>query len=149
MINYSHEPLIGQCPHCFQSLTADHVCLGKLFEDIKTDFTFAQFRTTNVQRRLRWHEGAGRPWVGPDWGNETAGEVGEMCNIIKKIQRHYDGIQQAGFDYAAAMENLKKEIGDVVICAELVSEFFNLRLEDCVRYAFNKTSEKNGFPERL
>lgn len=115
-----------------------------------TTLTFDEFRRRNLERKARWHEGSTREWVGPDWGNELAGETGEACNIIKKMQRNDDGIFQAGQPtYAEMRMNLKKEIGDVVICAELIAEFYDMSLADCVRYAFNKTSEKNGFPERL
>lgn len=124
--------------------------LGSYYtEGVKGPLRFLDFKEINTMRRKRWHAGAARLWVGPDWGNELAGETGECCNEIKKMQRHADGIPQYNFDPALAEQKLMKEIGDVVICAELIAEHFGLSLEDCVRYAFNKTSEKNGFPERL
>lgn len=111
--------------------------------------TFQRFKQINEAKKLRWHAVYTREWIGPDWGNELAGEAGELCNVIKKFQRFRAGIEQADFNLPSTLANLKKEIGDVVICAELVAEFFNISLEESVRYAFNKTSEKNGFPERL
>lgn len=115
----------------------------------QNSMTFMTFRNTNIARKERWHAGATRPWNGPDWGNELAGETGELCNLIKKEQRQRDGIPQYNYDVGASALAIAKEIGDVVICAELIAEFYGMSLEDCVRYAFNKTSEKNGFPERL
>lgn len=113
------------------------------------NLSFEEFRQINEARKARWHATSARQWIGPDWGNELAGETGECCNEIKKMQRHRDGIPQYNFDPALSERKLMKEIGDVVICAELIAEHFGLSLEECVKYAFNKTSEKNGFPERL
>ncbi len=124
--------------------------LGPAFTDgAQGPMTFEFFRMVNEERRRRWHSGAQRDWVGPDWGNELAGETGELCNEIKKRQRFDDGIPQHNFDINLHAEKLKKEIGDVVICAELIAEFYGFRLEDCVKHAFNLTSIKNNFPERL
>jgi NTP pyrophosphatase (non-canonical NTP hydrolase) len=145
--------LYGQCPHCGGSLRQGHECSGltKAASQnpvVTGPLTFAAFRNINTQRKLRWHAGATRTWVGPDWGNELAGETGELCNLIKKEQRHRDGILTPG-DHAERALAICKEIGDVVICAELIAEFYGVSLEDCVKYAFNRTSEKMNFPERL
>lgn len=143
------DELIGQCPRCGGSLTAHHICPSDMLDQLSPGLNFSTFRSVNMERKARWHASANRKWIGPDWGNELAGETGECCNEIKKMQRFADGIPQYNFDPALAERKLMKEIGDVVICAELIAEHFGLKLEDCVRYAFNLTSEKNGFPERL
>lgn len=142
------EPLIGQCLNCGQNLKAGHVC-PEMFLSSLNSLTLAQFHAINESRKIRWHLFSNRLWIGPDWGNELAGETGELCNEIKKRQRYEDNIQQANFSIELSDEKLKKEIGDVVICAELIAAHYGFSLEECVKHAFNKTSEKNGFPERL
>jgi len=46
----------------------------------------------NRRRCERWHPGfPDDEWTGGDWGNALAGEVGELCNIVKKLRRHESG----------------------------------------------------------
>lgn len=78
-------------------------------------------------------------------GNELAGEVGELCNEIKKIARERIGIRGSRSD----PQNVIKEIGDGLICLALIANHLGLSLEDCATYAFNTTSEKNGLKTRL
>ena len=48
--------------------------------------TFRAFRETNVARCVEtWHELG--VWSLTDWATALAGEVGEACNVIKKLRR--------------------------------------------------------------
>ena len=58
------------------------------------DLTIRQFSTLNVSRALVWHQDGLDSWSPAEWGNALAGEVGELCNVLKKILRHDMGIQQ-------------------------------------------------------
>ncbi|WP_398473694.1 MazG-like family protein, partial [Tardiphaga sp.] len=49
--------------------------------------------------------------------NELAGEMGEACNIIKKLERERLGIRGS----RATVEQLAEELADVVICADLIA----------------------------
>ena len=71
-------------------------------------------------------------------GNELAGEVGELCNLIKKRARERLGLRGS----RANDEDIKKEIGDVAVCLTLIANQMGFDLEDCVRFAFNETSMK-------
>lgn len=79
-------------------------------------------------------------------GNELAGEVGEACNIIKKIARERMGISGS----RASLQELADELADIVICADLVAmgEGIDL-LGEAVPAKFNRTSEKVGLTARL
>lgn len=78
-------------------------------------------------------------------GNELAGETGEACNIIKKLERERMG--QVGSRSTA--DALAEEIADVVICADLIAMEAGFDLSEAVRRKFNKTSEKYGLSTRL
>jgi NTP pyrophosphatase (non-canonical NTP hydrolase) len=78
-------------------------------------------------------------------GNELAGEVGEACNIIKKLERERMGIRGS----RATKQQLLDELSDVVICAYLVAMDIGGDLDDAVRRKFNETSEKMGLQTRL
>lgn len=78
-------------------------------------------------------------------GNEMAGEVGEACNVIKKLERERLGIRGS----RDTIEHLAEELADVVICADLVAMGAGVDLDAAVRDKFNATSEKNGLKTRL
>lgn len=78
-------------------------------------------------------------------GNELAGEVGEACNVIKKLERARLGIRGT----TATFEQLAEELADVVICADLIAMAEGIDLNDAVRRKFNATSEKYGLKTRM
>ena len=76
-------------------------------------------------------------------GNELAGEVGEACNIIKKLARERLGIRGS----RASLAQLAEELADVVICADLIAMGEGIDLLDgAVPAKFNATSAKVGIP---
>lgn len=102
---------------------------------------FATLREANVARQ--------RLWDAEDKidiayrGNELAGEVGEACNLIKKIARERLGIRGS----RATLGQLAEELADVVICADLIAMGEGIDLfGDAVPRKFNATSEKVGLP---
>jgi NTP pyrophosphatase (non-canonical NTP hydrolase) len=71
------------------------------------------------------------------WGNALAGETGEACNLIKKIER-----AKMEFDHKSTqaylshrqrlVDKLRLELADVFIYAELTAQFFNIDLEQAI-----------------
>lgn len=116
---------------------------------------FEEFRIANAFRQRRWHGGGAAEWSVVDWSNASAGEMGEACNAVKKLRRLELKMQQHAGDKPvpetmdAARQAVAKEIGDTVTYLDLLAQHLGLRLEDCVRKAFNQVSEREGFPERL
>jgi NTP pyrophosphatase (non-canonical NTP hydrolase) len=78
-------------------------------------------------------------------GNEIAGEVGEACNVIKKIARERNGMVGS----RATTDDLADELADVLICASLIANAAGIDLSAALVRKFNKTSEKNGLVTRL
>lgn len=101
-------------------------------------------RQANISRQREWDKDSK---ISIEYrGNELAGEVGEACNIIKKIARERLGIVGS----RATVEQLAEELADVVICADLIAmgEGIDL-LGNAVPEKFNATSEKVGMKTRL
>lgn len=71
-------------------------------------------------------------WSESDWGNALAGEVGELCNFIKKRK----------LGKSIPVEELGKELGDIVVYADILARMLGLKLEDCVRNKFNEVSNR-------
>lgn len=113
---------------------------------------FDDFRRANGARCLRWHPDGITSWSQSDWAVAIAGEAGEMCNVVKKLNRLRDGlVGNHGEDvsHAQLIAKLGKELADVVIYCDLLAQREGLNLGELVRLKFNEVSERNNFPERL
>lgn len=80
---------------------------------------------------------------------EHGGESGEMQNIVKKLYRDDVGASGNKETRDELIDNLKDEIGDVLITLDRVAASYDLDLEQCATNKFNKTSIKNGLGTRL
>lgn len=76
---------------------------------------------------------------------ELAGEVGEACNIIKKITRDRLGV--GGKKTEQTKEMLADELNDALICLALVANAAGINLDP--RDKFNRSSVKHGLLLRI
>lgn len=76
---------------------------------------------------------------------EMAGEMGEACNIIKKLERARLGIRGT----TTTAKELADELADIIICVDLIAMMWNIDLSDAVVNKFNVTSEKQNLDRRL
>ena len=105
-------------------------------------------RTANRMRQLEWNPH--NIDIPPSFSAlELAGETGEACNIIKKLERTRLGIAGGSTDYEAAVKHLATELADVIICCDLVAIKYGIELEEAVKAKFNATSEKVGLKTRF
>lgn len=82
---------------------------------------FSEYQTTS--RQTAKYPMAGKNFIYPTLG--LAGEAGEVADKVKKVHRDHDNV----FD-DAAIEGVKKELGDVLwYIAQLATEL-NLSLDD-------------------
>lgn len=82
------------------------------------------------------------------WTTALAGEVGELCNMIKKLERVQHGGIDGGSTYTAAtidQSMLKEEIGGIFIYLDLLASLYGISLEEAIIETFNSKSEKYGF----
>ena len=68
------------------------------------------------------------------WGCALAGEVGELCNLIKKGERG-----QLIFD-----RDLKEEIADVFIYLVLVAKHYHIDIESAITHKMIATTRRRG-----
>lgn len=98
----------------------------------------AILRQVNQRRQLEWDPNDS---ITIEYrGNELAGEVGEACNLIKKIARERLGIRGS----RATKFELAQELADIVICVDLIAMQMEIDLSNAVEEKFNATSAKYG-----
>lgn len=102
-----------------------------------------ELRDANKQRHIEWAKGAEIPLSFR--GLELAGEVGEACNELKKLER--TRLRMVGGK--TGIEDLQEELADVIVCVDLIAMDLGIDLGEVVRAKFNKTSEKYGLETRL
>lgn len=100
--------------------------------------SFEALRKANVSRQHSVPKFR-HSWSIAEWMNAVAGEVGEACNIAKKMIRGDD----------VTIEQLAHELADVVIYADLVLAQRGVSLGDAVREKFNIVSIRRNTHERL
>lgn len=105
--------------------------------------TFRTLRSANANRQPKWDtkgvlDGAYR-------GNELAGEVGEACNVIKKLERERLGIGGS----RTTVQALAEELADVVICCDLVAMHYGIDLQRAIQDKFNASSDRLGLSTHL
>lgn len=106
--------------------------------------TYASLRDANVARDIEWR-GDAAPLTLTFRATELAGETGEACNVIKKLERERLGIPGS----RDTLEHLAEELADVVICIDLIAMDLGIDLNKAVSDKFNATSEKVGLATRL
>ena len=107
------------------------------------DLKFSELHEANKTRSSEWNvpnDGAAFRTI------ELAGEVGEACDVVKKLLR--DGAPGA-LSASEGIRKLADELADVVICADRLAEHYHIDLGRAVRDKFNRTSEKHGFQTML
>lgn len=93
-----------------------------------------ELRKVNEKRSVEGFQVELKDWSLPTWGNAVAGEVGEMCNIIKKANR--------GDTLPNFKEDLGKEIADVIIYLDLLAAREGISIENAIVQKFNEVSDR-------
>ena len=97
--------------------------------------SFDALREANVRRCVdAYHPIA--TWSESDWACAVAGEVGEMCHVIKLRRR--DG----RIDFQR--DELARELADILIYADLLASRVGIDLGEAVRETFNAKSCEVG-----
>lgn len=77
--------------------------------------TYNNLREANLMRQLEWDVSNGI--TGLYRAVELAGEVGEACNVVKKLERERLGLKGS----RETIEHLAEELADVFICLDLLA----------------------------
>lgn len=103
---------------------------------------YESLRAANQHRQTLWSGGENKT-NGPLYAaTELAGEVGEVCNVVKKLEREARGLPGS----RTTLEKLEEEIGDVLICVDLLAIEYGIDPFAAAAKKFNKTSEALNFP---
>jgi NTP pyrophosphatase (non-canonical NTP hydrolase) len=100
----------------------------------KEELTFKKFQKINAKRSIE---------IYPDnkfdeyfYAMALAGEVGEACNILKKIKRGSKKQDEK------SLEELRHELGDIATYLALLADRLGVQLDKCIIEKFNLVSEK-------
>ncbi|MCX7132316.1 MazG-like family protein [Aeromonas sp.] len=150
--HYHSEPFprdTGEVSWCADSVVGCEVpyvradLAGKLPEQGGVN-GFHLLREANHLRQEEWDIGSEKVSLS-FLGNELAGETGELCNVLKKLERERIGIVGS----RSTVEKAATELADVVICADLVARALGINTWDAVCNKFNYTSAKYGLKTML
>ena len=112
-----------------------------------------KFQQINAERAKRWHKGDRSQWNLLEWSGAMAGEVGEACNVAKKIRRldlHLPN-KEVGID-KGDLQLLKYKLGceiaDSIIYGCIILSELGFDSSLMIASIFNQKSVEYGFPER-
>lgn len=122
--------------------TTPHSVSGAL--PMQVEPFLAQLRRVNTDRYEAW------VGDGQDAGilfdaAELGGEVGELLNVVKKLEREERGWRGS----RAAPEDFADECADVLICLDKLARRRGVDLAEATVRKFNATSDKVGLPHKL
>jgi len=90
-------------------------------------------------------------WTPAEWATAAAGELGELCNVIKKLRRLQDGTNTA--KDPQTVEECRvlaaKEAADTVIYIDLLCARLRIDLGEAVRSKFNEVSDRMNVAFKL
>lgn len=104
----------------------------------KEPLTFQRFHEVNVARSKADIKHSHK-WIPLSWGGALAGEVGELCNFLKKMSRG-DKIPK---------KKLAHEIADIHTYLSLLADQLDIDVEDAIIEKFNIVSKRWGSKHRL
>lgn len=110
-----------------------------------TDLSLNLLRTANKMRLPFFRNRKGEishtdginSWTLSQWSNALAGEVGELCNVIK----HYE---VGDYNDAEVLPLISGEAADILTYLDLVTEKANLSLARATIAKFNSVSQRCG-----
>lgn len=76
-------------------------------------------------------------WTHAHWMQATVGELGELANILKKVDR-------GDFDIEEAREDIKRELADVQTYLDLMAANLGVDLGEATARKFNEVSKRIG-----
>jgi NTP pyrophosphatase (non-canonical NTP hydrolase) len=92
-----------------------------------------EFRKVNVARCNEVFDSL-ESWSPQDWACAAAGEMGELCNLIKKMRR----------GESVPSQDLADELADVVCYVDLLAARLGIDLCAAIIHKFDEVSRKRG-----
>ncbi len=117
-----------------------------------TALTFNEITQKSVLRCEKDFKHKLNSWSVAEWGNATAGEIGEACNVAKKMLRIDQGIHKLT-KFKTQPRNVSRESYKTKLSLEMADAFLYLMLwaasegidlEPAIKNAFNNKSRQIG-----
>lgn len=108
------------------------------------DLSFKKLRKLNI-KRCKAHFHPVNDWSETDYGCALAGEVGELCNFLKKRLRvTYSSKNTIKYKKVNLphRKDCEKEIGDIITYTDLLAARMGIDLGEAVRKKFNEVSDR-------
>lgn len=118
---------------------------------IETPLTFDELRAANMKRLPQFKNRRGEPahskpdgsdWALSAWCNAVTGELGELANLIKKIER-------GDMTLAEAYGDVADELADVQTYLDLLAFRCGVNLGNATANKFNRVSDRVGCDVKL
>lgn len=100
-------------------------------------------REKNQERQKEYDEGTAI--TGLYLSTALAGEAGETCNVVKKLERERLGLKGT----RSSVSSLSDELADTLCYLDLLAAKYGIDLEAAYVKKFNEVSQKNGFNTRF
>lgn len=129
----------------------EKVLLSRLPDMIKPglDLRVLQAVSTMRSQSKRGFNQKEAKWSSLEWGGAVAGEIGEACNIAKKLIRlrgkQRGNVKKSDQSEARLVKRLHKEIADGLLYLVLWIAYEKGDLSDSVVEVFNKKSKQLGY----
>src|SRR6266478_7991104 len=95
---------------------------------------FSEFQWMNAKRcQQAFH--LVDDWSPQDWALALAGEVGELCNLLKKVKR-------GDFPLEQVRKDVLKEVADIITYADLLMTNLGANTEDELLGKFHEVSAR-------
>lgn len=116
-----------------------------------SELTFQDLRRANTRRLPLFKNRRGEPahsepdgsdWKLSAWSNAVCGELGELANLIKKVERGDMTLDEARPEIA-------NELADVATYLDLLAFRCDVNLGEAVEWKFNQVSKRVGCDVRL
>lgn len=144
--------MIGKCDYCERDVdtppckfSTRHAARRSLLQP--PTLHFAALRAANLERVPRFGHTMD-DWTISDWAMACTGELGELCNMLKK-RRRGEAANLAVGKTTPTLDDVGDEFGDVVIYLDLWAAKVGVELGAAVRRKFNSKSEAIGAPQRI
>lgn len=102
--------------------------------------SFNTLREANIERlpASKYHR-CESEWTPAHWMQATLGELGELANLLKKVDR-------GDFTLESVREDVAKELADVQTYLDILAYKLDVDLGAATRAKFNEVSERIGSP---
>lgn len=104
-------------------------------------------RTANLERVREFGHGGLDEWDAPRWFMALVGEVGELGNLLKKVERGdfaLDSIMPRTMGKRTVRQEVADELADIQIYLDLLAARLGIRLDVATHDKFNSKSRSIG-----